>query len=452
MRLSRLLVFGLLIVSPLAARADDWPQWGGPKRDCVWRETGILDKFPDGGPKALWRTPIGAGYAGPAVADGRVYVTDRLLADGAQNPKSAFDRKTIVKGVERVLCLDEKTGKEIWKHEYACPYQVSYPAGPRCTPTVDGGKVYTLGTMGDLICFNAKNGEVIWKHNFPKEYDAIVPQWGFAASPLIDGDRLICLAGGSDNRMVMAFDKNTGKVIWTSQPTTKDFGYCPPVIFNVGKMRQLIIWHSSAVVGLEPETGKRLWRQPFEVAAALTAPMPRLADGNLLFVTSFYNGSMLMKLDTDKPGVSVVWKSKSKGGQSAVMPQNTTDLHSIMPTPWIQNDYIYGVCSYGEFRCLELKTGKRIWETHQPTTGKSTRWGNAFIIPQGDRFFLFNELGELIIAKLSPEGYKEIDRAKILEPTNKMPGRPVVWSHPAFADKCMFVRNDKEIVCVSLAK
>ena len=134
------------------------------------------------------------------------------------------------------------------------------------------------------------------------------------------------------------------------------------------------------------------------------------------------------------------------------MPRTTDGLHSIMPTPSIKDGHIYGVCSYGQLRCLKADTGERVWETLKATTGdKLERWANAFLVAQGDRFFLFNEKGDLIIARLTPKGYEEISRAHILEPTNTMPGRPVVWSHPAFANKCIYARNDKEIVCISLA-
>ena len=122
-----------------------------------------------------------------------------------------------------------------------------------------------------------------------------------------------------------------------------------------------------------------------------------------------------------------------------------------MNTPIVKDGYIYGVCSYGELRCLQADTGARVWSTHKYTTGSSVRWGNAFLVPQGDRFVLFNDLGELILADLSPKGYREIDRARILEPVEAARGRNVVWSHPAFARRCVFARNGKELVCVSLA-
>ena len=132
------------------AFASDWPQWLGPQRDGVWREEGVVEKF-DGKPKLRWKAAVGGGYAGPAVADGRVFVLDRQLAKGQKNPANPFKRGQIP-GTERVLCLNEVDGKLLWKHEYDCPYEVSYPAGPRCTPTVDGDRVYVLGAMGDLFC------------------------------------------------------------------------------------------------------------------------------------------------------------------------------------------------------------------------------------------------------------------------------------------------------------
>lgn len=429
--------------------ADDWPQWLGPKRDGVWRESGIVEMFPDGGPKQLWTAQIGMGYAGPAVAAGKVYVPDRITPNGKVNRE----------GSERVLCLDEKTGQLLWKHEYPCEYRIQYPAGPRCTPTVDGDRVYCLGAMGDLYCLDTATGKVIWSKNFPRDYKATVPIWGYAAHPLIDGEKLICLGGGPD-KLVVAFDKKTGQELWAVESCPNDFGYSPPMIYTFGGKRQLIIWHTQAVVGLEPDTGKRLWKVDFPVNVALTAPTARKVGDDGLFVTSFYNGSMLLRVGADN--ASVVWKSKAKGEQI----NQTTDLSSIIPTPVIDGDHIYGVCSYGQLRCIEAKTGKRIWEDMRATRGaltpkkvaesegpdESERWSNAFLIPHEGRYFLFNEQGDLIIAKLTPKGYEELSRARIVEPTNTARGRKVVWVHPAFANKCVYVRNDRELVCVSLAK
>ena len=445
------------------ARADDWPQWLGPKRDGVWREDGVLDKFPSGGAKILWRTPIGSGYAGPAVAGGRVYLTDRVLKSGSRNPTDGFAGGKLA-GSERVLCLDEATGQIVWHHDYDCEYRIAYPAGPRATPIVAGGKVYTLGAMGNLLCLDAGTGKPIWERNFVTEYNAKPQNWGFSAHPLLDGDRLICIVGG-DGTVAVAFHKDTGKELWRSL-SAAEAGYCPPVIYQVGSTRQLIIWHAEAVCGLDPETGKKYWQVEFPVRAALTIPMPRYDAGTLL-ITSFYNGAMMLKLAADMPTADVVWRAK----RVSEKPDQTEFLNSIMPTPIRKDGYIYGVCSYGQLRCLKADTGERVWDTMEATRGKkdgrmeptspkpiespaakAERWSNAFLVPNGDRYFLFNEKGDLIIAKLSPSGYQEIDRTHVIEPDNVMAGRPVVWSHPAFANRKMFVRNDHEIVCVSLAK
>jgi len=407
---------GLAVLAAFCLRADDWPQWLGPQRDGVWRETGILEKFPAEGPKVRWHTPIGAGYTGPAVANGRAYVMDRQLTPGASNPSNPFARGEI-------------PGSE--------------PAGPRATPTVNDGKVYTLGTEGNLICLEAERGKVIWSHELTKDYHTATPMWGFAGHPLIDGKKLICLVGG-EGSVAVAFEKDTGKELWRAL-SAKEPGYCPPMMYEFGGKRQLIIWHPESVNALDPETGNVIWSYPLtpSVRSGMTIPCPR-KSGDLLFLTSFYNGSLMLRVDSDRP--TVVWQSKK------VSEMDTDALHSVMSTPVVANGYIYGPCSYGQFRCLKADTGERVWETFEPTTGKSVRWGNAFIVKNGDRYFLFNEKGDLIIAKLTPEKYEEISRAHLLEPTNTDPGRPVVWSHPAFANRCVYARNDKEIVCVSLAK
>jgi len=432
----------LAALATFSLRADDWPQWLGPQRDGVWRETGILEKFPAEGPKVRWRAPIGAGYTGPAVANGRVYVMDHQLAQGASNPSNPFARGEIP-GTERVLCLKEDDGKILWKHEYDFLYAVSYPAGPRATPTVHDGKVYTLGTEGNLICLEAEKGTLIWSHELTKDYHTTTPMWGFAGHPLIDGKKLICLAGG-EGSVAVAFDKDTGKELWRAL-SAKEPGYCPPMIYEFAGKRQLIIWDTEAVSALDPETGNVIWSYPLapSVRSGMAIPSPR-KSGDLLFLTSFYNGSLMLRIGSDKP--SVVWQSRK------VSEMDTDGLHSVMSTPVLENGYIYGSCSYGQFRCLKADTGERLWETFEPTTGKSVRWGNAFLVKNGDRYFLFNEKGDLIIAKVTPEKYEEVSRAHLLEPTNNDRGGAVVGSHPAFANRCVYARNDREIICVSLAK
>lgn len=432
-RVQRCMIWGLsvalaaVVTSGVPIQADDWPQWGGPQRDLVWRETGIVEQLPDVEvlPR-MWSTPIGDGYSGPAVADGRVYITDR-------QPR---------RGLERVLCLDAESGQELWKYEYPVRYNIAYDAGPRATPTVDGNRVYTLGAMGDLFCFDAKTGEVVWKKDFRDQYGTIVPQWGMVAAPLVDGDQLIALVGG-EQALVVSFDKRTGEEFWRSLDDS-EVGYCPPVIYTFGNSRQLIIWHPRAVSALEPATGKPIWQVPFRVRAGLCVPMPRQL-GNRVFVTSFYNGPRMIEVGDEGRTARVVWQGNSNSER------RTDKLHSIIPTPVLTETNIYGICSYGQLRCLDVNTGQRIWETREATG--DGRWWNAFLIPHEDRYFIHNEQGELIIAELSPKGYKEISRALLVEATRRLgsQGRTVIWSHPAFAMKSVFARNDKEIVRVNLA-
>jgi outer membrane protein assembly factor BamB len=441
------LTASLVALSALPLHGEDWPQWLGPKRDGVWRETGILEKFGADGPKVRWRQKIGGGYSGPAVANGRVYVMDRQLRKGAANPQNAFSRGEIP-GTERVLCFNEADGKPLWAHEYDCTYTVSYGSGPRVTPTVHEGKVYTLGAEGNLMCLDAGKGTVLWARDFKKEFGIKTPMWGFAGHPLVDGNKVICLAGGNGS-VTVAYDKNSGEELWRAL-SAKEPGYAPPMIYEFGGKRQVIIWHPEAVNGLDPETGRVLWTHALNpsVRAGMSIATSRKV-GEHLFLTSFYNGSLLLKIDSAQP--SVVWASQK------ISEKDTDGLHSVMATPLIENGYIYSPCSYGQFRCLKFETGERVWETFTPTTGKAERWGHAFVVKHepagesGDRSFIFNEKGDLIIAKLTPEKYEEISRTHLIEADNRDPGRMVVWSHPAFANRSVYARNDEELVCASLA-
>ena len=421
--------------------ADSWPQWLGPQRDGVWREKGILEKFPEGGPKRIWRVELGAGYSGPAVAGGRVFVMDRQVPAEIPKPKSVFEASQIP-GNERVLCFNEADGKLLWQHAYDCPYNVSYAAGPRTTPLVAGGRVFTLGTMGDLKCLDAATGRVVWERDFKKDFGLKVPHWGVSAHPLLDGRRLICLVGG-EGSVAVAFDKDTGKELWRAL-SAKEPGYCPPTICELGGRRQLILWHAEAVNGLDPATGRVLWVEPWKLNYGMAIATPRPL-GDRLFLSCFYNGSLMLRFQPGKDAPTVAWRT------AKMSERDTTHLNCTMNTPVIDGGHIYGACSYGQYRCLRADTGERLWETFAPTSGKSERWGNAFTVKQGKRFFILSERGELIIAKLSPLGYEEISRAPLLEPDNRDPGRPVVWSHPAFANRRIYARNDHGLVCADLA-
>jgi outer membrane protein assembly factor BamB len=441
-----LLFGGLALLAAPRGHGADWPQWLGEDREGVWRETGLAERFPAGGPKVLWRAPLGAGNSGPAVAGGRVYVMDRQPALGADGkPAPAEDGKS--PGKERVVCLSAADGKPVWERAYDCPYTIAYRTGPRVTPLVHKGRVYTLGAMGDLYCLEAVTGAVRWHKNLAKDYKAPPPAWGWAASPLVDGDLLYCLVGG-EGSAVVAFNKDTGEEVWKAL-TTEEIGYSPPILIEAGGKRQLVVWHSESVNGLDPATGRVYWTQPYPTEGEPERPAPTIAQvrrsGDLLFLTSYYHGPLMLRLAADRPAVSVLWKDKTTKRTRPV------GLHCLMSTPVIKDGHIYGVCANGELRCCDVKTGEQLWETYAATGGKKADCGTAFLVPQGDRFVLFNDGGELILANLTPKGYDEIDRARIIEPVESSRGRQVVWAHPAFANRCVFARNNKEIVCVSLA-
>ena len=430
-----MIAIAFLFVCAASLPAEDWPQWMGPQRDNVWRETGILQKFPADGPKVLWRVPVAGGYAGPAVAGGRVYMTDYVTSENVKVDN--FDRKQF-SGTERVLCLDAETGKEIWKHEYPVTYNISYPAGPRCTPNVDDGKVYTLGAEGDLICFDAATGSIVWSRNLPAEYDTKTALWGYAGHPLIDGDKLICVAGGRGSHAV-ALNKRTGAELWRSLTSTEQ-GYSPPTIIEAAGVRQLILFHPNGVASVDPETGREYWSVDYEASNGSVIMTP-LKSGNLLYAAGYSNKNILIELGDKEPTASALWRDEPK---TAISPVNVQ--------PFLEEDFLYGFDQSGMLYGVELETGKRVWESTKPLSSERPLGsGTAFIVKQGDRFWMFNELGELIIAHMTPEGYEEIDRAKVIEPSNVAFGRRVVWSAPAWAGKRVYLRNDNECICVDLA-
>ena len=215
----------LLLVLSSLSYADDWPQWMGPNRDGVWHEDGIVESFPEKGLTVNWRVPIQLGYSGPAVVGDRVFVTDYERASGELS--NSPGRKNKLKGKERVVCLNAGTGELVWKHEYDCPYEISYPSGPRCTPTVAGNHVYTLGAEGNLVCLTADEGKVVWSKELKAEYQTKAPHWGFSGHPLIDGDRLYCLVGGKGS-VVVAFNRHTGEELWKAISATARPRSLPP--------------------------------------------------------------------------------------------------------------------------------------------------------------------------------------------------------------------------------
>lgn len=418
--------------------ADDWPGWLGARRDSVVRETGYVSAIPKEGLKVEWRVPIGGGYAGPAVVAGRVFVTDYQLKKG-KNTSNPGGRDQL-EGTERVLCFDSKTGKQVWEHAYDRPYNISYSNGPRATPTVDGDYVYTLGAEGDLLCLGVSDGKVKWSKSLTKEYEAETPIWGYSAAPLVYEDLLITLA--SSKSVVVALDKKTGKEKWRAL-TANEIGYCAPSIIQVAGKPQLLIWHAEAINGLDPLTGKVYWSAPLKPSYAMSIAVPRL-QGNKLFASGIGEVGAMFEIAGDGMSIKELWRGTPKSA-----------LYSANAPALFVGDTLYGADNgSGQFIAAKASDGTRLWQTYDLTSGGTRRasHGTAFVVKQADRYWLFTEKGDLVLAQMNPEGFKELGRAHVIEPTSDAFGRPVVWTHPAYADKHAFIRNDKELISVNLAE
>ncbi len=410
--------------------ADDWTQWRGTNRDGWWNEQGIRDELPDGQLPVAWSVEIGAGYSGPTVADGRVYVMDRQGSGNAQT--------------ERVLCLNSADGELVWEHKYLAPYTISYKAGPRASVTIDNGRAYSVGAMGHFHCFDAKSGKIIWSRDLQTEYQIEMPIWGIAGSPLIYQDLVIQQVGGASGACMVAFNKNSGSEVWRA--LKERAAYSSPIVIQQAGKDVLVCWTGDSLSGLNPTTGESYWAHPFppsRMPIGIGAPV--LSD-DMLYVSSFYDGSLMVRVPKDKLTMEVVWRKVGKDEQ------HTESLHAMIGTSIVHNGYIYGVDSYGEFRCLDANTGNRIWE--DLTAVPKARWSTIHMVRQADRVWMFNERGELLIAKLSPSGLQILDRCKLIEPTIEQLGQRggVCWTHPAYAEKSIFIRNDKKLIRASLAK
>jgi outer membrane protein assembly factor BamB len=409
-----------------AARGDDWPEWRGAGRRGEWNESGLLERFPARGLRVSWRVALKPGYSGPSVAGGRVFVTD-------------YDQ-----GFERALCFRERDGRMLWTRRWRAEYRgMDYASGPRATPTVDGDRVFVVGARGMLHCLNVRNGAVLWKKDYELEYNAAVPGWGMVSAPVVVGERVIAVVGGRPVAKVVAFDRGDGRELWRAlRSENSEPGYSQPVLVQ-GK-RMVAVWHADGVSALDPERGTVLWEHSFPVHMNSNIATPVQA-GPYLLVSQFFNGARMLNLTDGTP----VWQGKSKSEMA------TDTLHSLMASPVVEGDHLYGICSYGQLRCLKLATGERVWET-QAVTVEKARNASAHIVRNRDRYLFFNDRGELIAARLKPEGYEEISRVKVIRPTSKPGARrelgAVAWSHPAFANGHMIVRNDEEMVRLRLSR
>jgi outer membrane protein assembly factor BamB len=402
------------------SRIDDWPQWRGPHRDGMCRETGLLESFPAGRLKVRWRAPAGWGFSSPVVARGRVFLADSVV------------RKPQAK--ERVRCFDATTGKVLWAHDYEVAYEdwafdPTQEIGPVATPIIQDDKVYTVGRLGHVFCLDAKKGDVLWRRDLKKDYQvAFAPG---APSPLIDGDLLILFIGGKPGACVVALHKDTGKEAWKALDESLTFS--SPIVISSGEKKQLIVWTQESVTSLDPASGKTYWRQALATSSEYAVSTPVFHEGRLLV------GGLMFQLDREKPAAKVLWP-QSKAPSRRIFSHTSTAL--------LQGGHLFTARSSGQLICVDAGTGKQVWESAKVTDLKNG--ASIHLTPNGDSVLLYTDRGELIRARLSPKGYQEVSRVTLLEPTFPFGGRKVAWSPPAFANHHVFARNGKELICASL--
>lgn len=412
----------VLALSSLTGRADDWPQWRGPTRDGIWREKGIIETFPSEGLKILWRVEAGWGWSSPVVAGGRAYLFDSEV----KAPKAT----------ERLRCFDAANGKVLWTYAYDVKYpdwafNAEQNGGPVSTPAVVSGRIYVQGTSGETICLDAVTGDLLWRTDLGKRYDVETFRGG-RTSPLIDGELVIFVIGGKPDACVVALDRNTGQERWKAlhEPPANS----TPAIVGAGKTRQLIVWTDQSVTSLDPATGAVHWREAMTTSNNDDNATP-VWSGDRLLVSG-----LMFRLDAEKPGATIAW------------PENRAVSKRILSntsTPWLSGEFIYSVTSKGEFVCLDAATGVRRWATEKVTAKKTGP--SVHITPHWDAAFLFTDEGDLVRARLSPEGYDELSRTHLIDATYLFGGHKLVWAPPAYANRCIFVRNEKELICASLA-
>jgi outer membrane protein assembly factor BamB len=409
-RLIPLLLF--IIAVGAQTPTGDWPQFFGPTRNGIYTGPPLAEKWPATGPKVLWRRDVGEGFAGPAVAQGRVILFHR------QN------------GREIVEALDPTTGKTQWKYEYATVYRddFGFDEGPRAVPTVSDGVVYTFGAEGKLHAIALTTGKLIWSEDTMKRFSVSKGFFGAGGSPIVEDGRVIANVGGKDAGIV-AFDAKTGKALWTA--TSDEASYSSGIAATIGGKRTLVFLTRSSLIGLEPATGKvqfqRRWRalQQASVNAATPVIVPD-PMGDLIFVSAEYG-----------PGAGVL---RVNGATLTPLWTDDDTLNNHYATSVYRNGILYGFHGRQEhgqsFRAVDLRTGKVRFSEERFLAGS--------VILAGDKLLILRETGELVLGSAAPEAFRPIARAQILPAT--------VRAFPALAGGLLYARNEKTLISVDLRR
>lgn len=400
------MLWTLLAGGPLVAQAEDWPRWRGPDLNGISKETAWSTTWPASGPKTLWKASVGTGFASISVAQGRAYTT------GNQG-----DRDTI-------YAFDAATGREVWKHSYDCPLDPRYyEGGTSATPTVDGDRVYSISRKGHVFCLEAATGRVVWTKNVNDELGlkgaAETPEWGYAGSPLVQGDRLILNVGTAG----LALNKQDGKVVWTTGKTRS--GYATPLPLTIGNEAALAVFGATALYAVSAKDGRTLWSYGWKTSYDVNAADP-IVSGDRIFISSGY-GHGATVLSFTAQGATQVWENK--------------ELRNQLNSSVLIDGHLYGMDGdhgnkSSSFRCLDFATGAVKW------TEKTVRPGG--LIASGRNLIAIGDGGELVVAEASPAGFKAIARAQVLG------GK--CWTAPTLSHGRIYVRNSKgDLVCVDVS-
>ena len=394
------------------AIGEDWPRWRGPRGDGTWQGPKLAETFPPEGLKTVWKQPVGGGYAGVIVAEGRTYVMDR------QPPPDE---------AERLLCFDSATGQLLWTHSYPVRYgKLDYGSGPRAAPTVFEGRVYSLGAVGHVFCLDAKTGAVVWSHDCVAEYGAKIPEWGFAASPVIVGDLVVIHVAAQPDGCYIAFDVHDGRERWRASGDPA--GYATPIVVEHSGQPQLVGWTPEHVLGISPRTGKIAWSVPYKVTYGVSIATPICQQG-LVFVAGYWEGSKAIRLGKRPADAALAWEENEW-------------LRGLMSQPLYRDGHVYLLDKRFGLTCFELATGRKLWDDENRLTRRDRNPQATLVwLGDGDRAISLNAEGELVLLRLNPSSFMEQARTRLIGPT---------WAHPAYADRRVYARDDEQIVCAEL--
>lgn len=382
----------------------DWPQWRGPNRDDVSQETGLLKKWPSDGPKRVWVSEeAGLGYSGFAVVGGKLYTMGLYDAE------------------EKLICLDTATGKKLWESPVGAIYKNKWGDGPRCTPTVAGGKVYALGGNGDLICADAESGKQEWSISLIKDLGGVLQNWGYTESPLVDGDLVIVTPGGSKGA-IAGIDAKSGKVKWQTSDVTENAQYSSIIPIDHGGQRQYVQLLMKSIVSVSKE-GKVLWKTDFPGAVAVI-PTPIFKDGQVYVTAGYKVGSKSVKID----------------GNSVTEVYSNPDMQNHHGGVILIDGKLYGHSDKGGWTCQDFKTGEIVWQ--DKGIGKG-----AVASADGMLYCQAENDGTIALVKVSDKGWEMVSSFKLQAQTSQRAKDGRIWTHPVISNGKLYLRDQEFISC-----